>query len=119
MDRRRGLASRTSPSEGRCIGNLLRFVFLRGVIDIEFERWHRASEYIQTVSTLHEDNGSTIGRVNRAIASWPTDDTLPADGYDGLKSIARKLESGLNELKRNSDKEAEQVGFLLFFLNFV
>lgn len=48
----------------------------------------------------------TIGRVNRLISSWPSNDTLPAEGFDGVKPVYKKLFSGLEEVKRNAEKEA-------------
>jgi SAGA-associated factor 29 len=48
----------------------------------------------------------TIGRVNRLISSWPSDDTLPAEGFDGVKPVYKKLLSGLQEVKHNAEKEA-------------
>lgn len=48
----------------------------------------------------------TIGRVNRLVSSWPSNDTLPAEGFDGVKSVYKKLFSGLQEVKNNADKEA-------------
>jgi SAGA-associated factor 29 len=48
----------------------------------------------------------TIGRVNRLISSWPLNDTLPAEGFDGVKPVYKKLLSGLHEVKTNAEKEA-------------
>ncbi|TFY81143.1 hypothetical protein EWM64_g2878 [Hericium alpestre] len=49
----------------------------------------------------------TIGRVNRLISAWPSDDTPPAEGIDGVKTIYKKLTSALNDIKANSDKEVK------------
>jgi len=48
----------------------------------------------------------TIGRVNRLISSWPSNDMLPAEGFDGVKPVYKKLLSGLTEVKGNAEKEA-------------
>lgn len=50
------------------------------------------------------DPSGTVGRVNRLIASWPSDDLLPAEGIDGVKLVYKKLVSGLHGLK-NTEKE--------------
>lgn len=47
----------------------------------------------------------TIGRVNRLISSWPSNDTLPAEGFEGVKPVYKKLFSGLQEVKSNAEKE--------------
>jgi len=52
----------------------------------------------------------TIGRVNRLISSWPSNDTLPAEGFDGVKPVYKKLLSGLQEVKSNAEKEARAIG---------
>ncbi|KJA23198.1 hypothetical protein HYPSUDRAFT_137927 [Hypholoma sublateritium FD-334 SS-4] len=49
----------------------------------------------------------TIGRVNRLISVWPTDDTLPAEGLASLKTNQGKLTLGLNEIISQARKEAE------------
>jgi SAGA-associated factor 29 len=56
---------------------------------------------------MHATTSEAIGRVNRLIASWPSDDTLPAEGFDGVKIVYKKLVSGLQELKNNADKETK------------
>jgi SAGA-associated factor 29 len=47
----------------------------------------------------------TIGRVNRLISVWPTDDQLPAEGLDGLKTVHKKLSTALNDVKHAADQE--------------
>lgn len=51
----------------------------------------------------------TIGRVNRLILAWPPDETLPAEGIDGVKTVYKKLVSGLNEIKTSSEREVKWV----------
>ena len=47
-----------------------------------------------------------VGRVNRLISAWPQDDTLPAEGYEGLRPVFKKLMPGLQDIKRHADQEA-------------
>lgn len=58
---------------------------------------------------MYSRSGSvdTIGRVNRLISVWPTDDTLPAEGLASLKTNQSKLTLGLNEIISQAKKEAE------------
>lgn len=74
----------------------------------EMDCWTRASESLSKLSTVYGNQESldTIGRVNRLLSAWPSDDTIPAEGFDSLKSTYKKLTSGLNEIKSNSEKEA-------------
>jgi SAGA-associated factor 29 len=50
-----------------------------------------------------------IGKVNRLISQWPTDDNLPADGFDSVKSMYKKLNAGLGEIGGASDSELKFV----------
>jgi SAGA-associated factor 29 len=54
---------------------------------------------------MNPDTIETIGRVNRLIAGWPTDDMLPADGFEGLKSTYRKLSAGLHGVQNTAEEE--------------
>jgi SAGA-associated factor 29 len=56
---------------------------------------------------MYANPSEAIGRVNRLIASWPSDDTLPAEGFEGVKIVHKKLVSGLQELKNNAEKETK------------
>jgi len=58
---------------------------------------------------MNPDTVETIGRVNRLIAGWPTDDLLPADGFEGLKATYRKLSAGLQGVKDTADGEAKAI----------
>jgi SAGA-associated factor 29 len=51
--------------------------------------------------------GDTVGRVNRLISAWPQDDALPTEGYQGVKAIRKKLDSGLREIKSQADSEVK------------
>ncbi|KAH7909028.1 SGF29 tudor-like domain-containing protein [Hygrophoropsis aurantiaca] len=103
MDRRRAFATKAASSE-------------------EIECWSHATKSLSTLSNVYGSPHSveTIGRVNRLIAAWPTDDTLPAEGYDNLKTNFKRLSSALKEVCNNSDEELraidqaiEQVGILV------
>jgi SAGA-associated factor 29 len=47
----------------------------------------------------------TVGRVNRLISAWPQDDTTPAEGYEGVKTVYKKLRSGLREIENQAQSE--------------
>ncbi|KAH7928399.1 hypothetical protein BV22DRAFT_1082964 [Leucogyrophana mollusca] len=103
MDRRRAPGTKAASSE-------------------EIEYWTHAAKSLSTLSNVYGSPGSveTIGRVNRLIAGWPTDDALPAEGYDNLKTNYKRLSSALKEVRNNSDDEVkaidraiEQVGILI------
>jgi len=39
------------------------------------------------------------------IDTWAVDDSFPPDGFESVKSIYKKLVSGLNEIKTQSDRD--------------
>jgi len=90
MDRRRGISARPATTE-------------------EVECWSHARSSIKTLNGIYS-NVETIGRVNRLISSWPSNDTLPAEGFDGVKPVYKKLLLGLQEVKSNAEKEARVIG---------
>ncbi|KAI0702310.1 SGF29 tudor-like domain-containing protein [Cytidiella melzeri] len=77
----------------------------------EIDCWSRASESLTRLSTVYgnQESNETIGRVNRLLLAWPTDDVAPAEGFDNLKNTYKKLTSGLSEIKNNADKEARAI----------
>ncbi|KAF9220941.1 hypothetical protein BS17DRAFT_712952 [Gyrodon lividus] len=88
----------------------------------EIEYWSHASGSLGTLSSICANSNSfeTIGRVNRLIAAWPTDDSLPTESYDTLKTNYKRLSSALKEVRRNADEESkafedaiERVGVLI------
>ncbi|KAF9643914.1 hypothetical protein BDM02DRAFT_3157319 [Thelephora ganbajun] len=93
MDRRRGISARPASTE-------------------EVECWSHARSSINTLNGIYSNPGTveTIGRVNRLISSWPSNDTLPAEGFEGVKPVYKKLLSGLQEVKNNAEKEARAIG---------
>lgn len=49
-----------------------------------------------------------MGRVNRLISTWPTDDTVPAEGLGYLQqSVQGKLTSGLTEIMNSANQEVK------------
>lgn len=64
------------------------------------------------LSELQERTAETTGRVNRLISAWPADDTLPAEGYESVKSTYKKLLSGLREIHSIGTEDIKSVLFL-------
>ncbi|KAI9573696.1 SGF29 tudor-like domain-containing protein [Boletus coccyginus] len=91
MDRRRG-STRPASSE-------------------EIEYWSHASKSLGTLSSIYANETSidTIGRVNRWMAVWPTDDSLPAESYEILRNNYKRLSSALKEVRRHSEDEIEAL----------
>jgi SAGA-associated factor 29 len=60
---------------------------------------------------MYEDKApaETVNRVNRLITAWPQDDRLPAEGYEGVKTVYKKLRSGLHEIQYQAKTEVEYV----------
>jgi hypothetical protein len=52
----------------------------------------------------------TTQRVNRLLANWPTDDQGPGpEGMEGLLATKAKLDSGLKDLRKQAQAEAQSV----------
>jgi SAGA-associated factor 29 len=47
----------------------------------------------------------TIGKANRMISAWPTDDTLPAEGFDAVKQTYKRLSNVLQEIESSAVEE--------------
>ncbi|KAI0076702.1 hypothetical protein K474DRAFT_1622351 [Panus rudis PR-1116 ss-1] len=75
----------------------------------EVEYWTHAANSLTNLARLcaNQETGDAIGRVNRLISAWPTDDTLPAEGFDSVRSIYRKLNTGLNEIRSSAERDAK------------
>ena len=75
----------------------------------EINCWAQAAESLAKLSTVYasQESQETIGRVNRLISQWSSDDNSPSDGYDNVKSTYKKLASGLNDIKVQAEKEAK------------
>ncbi|KII86869.1 hypothetical protein PLICRDRAFT_143412 [Plicaturopsis crispa FD-325 SS-3] len=91
MDRRRGIPSRAPSSE-------------------ELECWSHAAKALSSLSEIYAVSSSqeTIGRVNRLIAAWPTEET-PAERFDDVATIYKKLSGGLKEIVTISDIDAKAL----------
>ncbi|KAF7297389.1 SGF29 C-terminal domain-containing protein [Mycena indigotica] len=91
MDRRRGAVRPASSEEVQC--------------------WSHAAKSLSALSTLyaHNTQNDTVGRVNRLSYVWPVDGTMPPQGFDEVKRIYRKLNSGLEEIQRSSDQEVKAI----------
>lgn len=76
-------------------------------VDAELECWSHASASLNKLHDMYRDNkpAETVGRVNRLISAWPQDDALPTEGYEGVKTVYKKLQSGLREIKSQADIE--------------
>lgn len=105
MDRRRG-STRPASSEGK-FPRFLPESIIYAVHSTEIEYWSHATKSLATLSSIYANPTSieTIGRVNRLMAMWPTDDSLQAESYETLKDNYRRLSPALKEVRRHSEKE--------------
>lgn len=65
------------------------------------------------------ETNDVVGRVNRLLSAWPTDDTMPSEGFESLKNIYTKLNKGLNEIKSNAERDAKLVSTLSMKSDFI
>lgn len=74
----------------------------------EVDYWARTYQSMASLSKSASSTNlsDTVHRVNRLISAWPTDD-MPPDGIAGVKELHKKLASGLNDIKANSERDAE------------
>lgn len=85
-----------------------RFVLILTCFFKEMESWSRVATNLNKLNENYYQNPPSVdlvGRVNRLISAWPQDDTLPAEGYEGLRPVFKKLTPGLQEIKRHADQE--------------
>ncbi|KAG2057723.1 hypothetical protein BDR06DRAFT_980753 [Suillus hirtellus] len=77
----------------------------------EVECWSQASKSLVSFSNIYASPSSleTIGRVNRLISAWPTDDVLPAEGYDHLKTNYKRLSSALKDVQHINEEEVKAI----------
>ena len=75
----------------------------------EVDCWSHAAESLATLSNKYSSHSTleTIERVNRLISAWPQDDTLPAEGFDHVKMIFKKLSPGLYDIKIAAEEEVK------------
>jgi SAGA-associated factor 29 len=109
MERRRGIISRPASSEGVFALSVHEISERRPnyVFPAEVDCWSRAAESLTALSNKYSNQSTleTIDRVNRLIHAWPADDTLPAEGYEGVKTIYNKLKPGLTDIGLASQEE--------------
>ena len=76
-------------------------------MSIELNCWTGTAELLRKLASKYDSPATvgTIERVNRLIAEWPTDDTLPTGGIEDVKDIQRKLVPGIAELKHAAEEE--------------
>jgi hypothetical protein len=77
----------------------------------EVDCWSQASKSLASLSNFYANSEQIIGRVNRLIAVWPTDDVLPAEGYEHLKTNYKKLSRALKDVRDISEDEAKYANF--------
>lgn len=71
--------------------------------------WSQAAELLKNLSSIYANSKTvdTMGRVNRLISTWPTDDTVPAEGLGYLQQSQVKLTSGLTEIMNSANQEVK------------
>lgn len=77
----------------------------------EVECWSHAAESLRILSSIYANSKTveTMGRVNRLISTWPTDDTVPAEGLGYLQGVQGKLTSGLTEIMNSANQEVKAI----------
>jgi SAGA-associated factor 29 len=75
----------------------------------EIDCWSHATSSISALSNLalNSSTQETIARVNRLIDLWPADDAFPAEGLETIRTNYKKLVSGLNDIKAQSEGDAK------------
>jgi SAGA-associated factor 29 len=76
---------------------------------LEVECWSYAADSLKVLSGIYANPKTveTMGRVNRLLSQWPTDDTVPAEGLSGLQGVQGKLTSGLTEIMSCAQQEVK------------
>ncbi|KAF9267416.1 hypothetical protein L218DRAFT_686475 [Marasmius fiardii PR-910] len=92
MNRRQGTSARPASSE-------------------EIVCWSHAASSLTALADIYSKSATqeTIGRVNRLISVWPSDDVIPAEGFDSLKTNYKKLLSTLDEIQNTSKEEIQAI----------
>jgi hypothetical protein len=125
MNRRQGVSTRPASSEGtgiftRSLLILMYIPFTLSFLPLEVDTWARAAVSLNALSEKYcgQNTLDIIDRVNRLIAQWPHDDTMPAEGWEGIRSVHKKLEPNLQRLQSISDEEIRYIlyGVKAFFM---
>ncbi|KAG1848715.1 SGF29 tudor-like domain-containing protein [Suillus subalutaceus] len=92
-----------------------RRVSLRPASTEEVDYWSHASKSLASLSNIYANPSSleTIGRVNRLISAWPTDDVLPAEGFDNLKTNYKRLSAALKGVQQINNEEVKAIDSVL------
>lgn len=61
------------------------------------------------LSNKYSSTSETIERVNRLISSWPADDTIPAEGFESVKGVYKKLHPGLRDIQVAAGDEVKII----------
>ena|SRR5258708_2002747 len=109
MERRRGVPVRPASDEGELPRLALEKELSIKTWLSEVECWEHASESLSRLSNVYASAATieTIGRLNRLITAWPTDDTPPAEGIGHMKTVQQKLTSGLSDIIDACDQEVK------------
>jgi SAGA-associated factor 29 len=81
----------------------------------EIDCWSHATSSISALSNLalNSSTQETIARVNRLIDIWPTDDAFPTEGFETIRTNYKKLVSGLNDIKAQSERDAKYTRLVM------
>ena len=75
----------------------------------EKECWSHAAASIKNLSTMYTraETIETIGKANRLISVWPTDDNIPVDGIRSVETNYKRLSLALNEIRTTAGEETK------------
>jgi len=93
MERRRGPSKRPAPTS---------------TPTEEIDCWSRSISALSNLA-VNSSTQDTVNRVNRLIATWSADDALSTEGFEGIKANYKKLVSGLNDIKTQSDRDVKAI----------
>lgn len=91
MERRRGISKIPAPTE-------------------EIDCWSRSISALSSLA-VNSSTQDTVKNVNRLIATatWPGDDALSTEGFESIKATYKKLITGLNDIKAQSDRDVKAI----------
>ena len=106
MERRRGISKIPAPSEGGIRTTWLETLTKATCQCAEIDCWSRSLSALSNLA-VNSSTQETVTRVNRLINTWSADDALSTEGFEGIKANYKKLVSGLNEIKTQSDRDVK------------
>lgn len=73
--------------------------------------WTRATAALRELSDQQAEHPQLdlIGKANRLMAAWPTNDDLPSEGWKSLKENYKKLSTTLEDIQKHSDAEIKWI----------